>query len=86
MGYIWIGLDRPGTSKPMAWIYDIEVAEDQRGKHYGRKLLRAGEAETLRQGIHTLGLNVFGTNHVARNLYKSEGYSITQMQMSKELF
>lgn len=85
VGYIWIGLDRPGISKPFAWIYDIEVAKEQRGKGYGRDLLRAGEQETLKHGISTLGLNVFGTNHVARNLYKSEGYSITQIAMSKEL-
>ena len=85
VGYIWIGLDRPNTSKPIAWIYDIEVAKDQRGKGYGRDLLRAAENETLKHGIKTLGLNVFGANHVAINLYKSEGYSITQMAMSKEL-
>lgn len=85
VGYIWIGLDRPGTSKSFAWIYDIEVTKEQRGKGYGRDLLRAGEQETLKHGITTLGLNVFGTNHVARNLYKSEGYSISQIAMSKEL-
>jgi len=85
VGYLWIGLDRPGISKPFAWIYDIEVAKEQRGKGYGRDLLRAAEVETLRHGINTLGLNVFGTNHVARNLYKSEGYSITQISMSKKL-
>lgn len=46
VGYVWISLDRPGTSKPSAWIYDIEVA---------------------------------------RRLYESSGYSITQMAMSKQL-
>lgn len=85
VGYLWIGLDRAGTSKPFAWIYDIEVAENQRGKGYGRALLRAAEEETLRNGVATLGLNVFGTNHVARKLYESSGYSITQMSMSKQL-
>ena len=85
VGYFWIGLDRPGTSKPIAWIYDIEVAEVQRGKGYGRALLRAAEEETLRNGVPTLGLNVFGRNHVARKLYESSGYSITQIAMSKEL-
>jgi len=85
VGYLWIGLDRPGTSKPFAWIYDIEVSEAQRGKGYGRALLRAAEEETLRNGIPTLGLNVFGTNQVARKLYESSGYSITQIAMSKTL-
>jgi len=85
VGYLWIGLDRPGTSKPLAWIYDIEVAQEQRGKGYGRALLRAAEEETLKNGVPTLGLNVFGNNHVARKLYESSGYSITQMAMSKQL-
>ena len=85
VGYLWIGLDRPGTSKPFAWIYDIEVAEAHRGKGYGRALLRAAEEETLKNGVPTLGLNVFGSNKVARKLYESSGYSITQMTMSKQL-
>lgn len=82
---LWIGLDRPSTSKPLAWIYDIEVHEDQGGKGYGRSLLRAAEEETLRNGVPTLGLNVFGTNQVARKLYESAGYAITQISMSKTL-
>ena len=85
VGYLWIALERPDSSKPLAWIYDIEVAEAHRGKGYGRALLRAAEVETLKNGVPTLGLNVFGHNHVARKLYESSGYSITQMQMSKEL-
>lgn len=85
VGYLWIGLDRPGTSKPGAWIYDIEVAQEQRGKGYGRALLRAAEEETLKNGVPTLGLNVFGNNQVARRLYESSGYSITQIAMSKQL-
>lgn len=85
VGYLWIGLDRPGTSRPGAWIYDIEVAQEQRGRGYGRALLRAAEEETLRNGVPTLGLNVFGNNHVARRLYETSGYSITQIAMSKQL-
>ena len=84
VGYLWIGLDRPGALGS-AWIYDIEVSENQRGKGYGRALLRAAEEETLKHGVETLGLNVFGTNAVARKLYESAGYEITQIAMSKEL-
>lgn len=85
VGYIWIGLERPGSAKPLAWLYDIEVAEEHRGKGYGRSLLQAAEEETLKNGIATLGLNVFGTNTVARKLYESDGYSVIQMTMSKQL-
>lgn len=84
VGHLWIGLDRPGAPGS-GWIYDIEVAETQRGKGYGRALLRAAEKETLKHGVAILGLNVFGTNRVARKLYESAGYSITQIAMSKQL-
>ncbi len=84
VGHLWIALDRPGAPGS-GWIYDIEVAENQRGKGYGRALLRAAEEETLKHGVGILGLNVFGTNTVARKLYESAGYSITQIAMSKKL-
>ena len=84
VGHLWIGLDRPGAPGS-GWIYDIEVAENQRGRGYGRQLLRAAEEETLKHGVSILGLNVFGTNTVARKLYESSGYSITQIAMSKKL-
>lgn len=84
VGHLWIGLDRPGAPGS-GWIYDIEVAEHQRGRGYGRALLRAAEKETLKHGVGILGLNVFRTNTVARKLYESAGYSITQIAMSKQL-
>ncbi len=86
IGYIWIGLKREGGASPGAWIYDIEVYEEHRGKGYGRALLSAGEEATLRAGVKTLGLNVFGSNNVARSLYESAGYAIMSQQMSKELY
>lgn len=85
VGYVWVGLDRSGATSPGAWIYDIEVKESHRGKGYGRALLQAAEKETLKNGVDKIGLNVFGPNKVARNLYESAGYDITQIQMSKAL-
>lgn len=85
VGYVWVGLERSGGASPGAWIYDIEVNETHRGKGYGRAILQAAEKETLKNGVTKIGLNVFGPNQVARNLYESAGYDITQMQMSKRL-
>jgi len=85
VGFIWIGLKRDGGASPGAWIYDIEIYEPHRRKGYGRALLLAAEAATLKAGVSTLGLNVFGTNEVARALYESSGYVIVAQQMSKEL-
>lgn len=85
VGYFWIGLERNGSPSGGAWIYDIEVAESQRGKGFGKALLQAAEEVTARNGVTKLGLNVFGANAIARKLYESAGYSMTQIQMSKQL-
>ena len=85
IGHVWVGLDRKGTTSGGAWIYDIEVAENHRGKGYGRAILHAAEQETLKNGVSSIGLNVFGPNTVARSLYESAGYEITAQQMQKSL-
>ena len=56
-----------------------------RGKGYGRALLRLAERETTRRGVGAIGLNVFGPNTVARNLYESAGYETVSLQMHKQL-
>lgn len=83
VGHVWLGLER--RHGPGAWIYSIEIAQDQRGKGYGRALLRLAEQETARRGVGAIGLNVFGPNTVARNLYESAGYETVSLQMHKQL-
>jgi ribosomal protein S18 acetylase RimI-like enzyme len=82
-GLVWVALDRPRPGE--AWIYDIEVNPEHRGKGYGRALLLAAEREAAKHGSTAIGLNVFGANTVARSLYESAGYQITSMNMRKEL-
>jgi ribosomal protein S18 acetylase RimI-like enzyme len=82
IGLLWLDPHgRPGG----AWIYDIEVSAEHRGKGYGRALLQAGEDEARRLGVSSIGLNVFGHNDVARSLYESAGYRPTAIQMRKDL-
>jgi ribosomal protein S18 acetylase RimI-like enzyme len=85
IGYLWIGLQRRGGSPGEAWIYDIELYEEFRGKGYGRALLAVAEKEVKNLGAKKLGLNVFGNNSVARHLYDSAGFTTTALQMSKDL-
>jgi ribosomal protein S18 acetylase RimI-like enzyme len=84
VGYLWIG---PDTSEDPAawWVWDIEIDEGQRGHGYGRATMLLGEDYARRQGARTLGLNVFGSNSVARGLYERLGYATTQLQMRKPL-
>ena len=82
VGLVWVAL-RPRQGE--AWIYDIQINPEHQGHGYGRALLQAAEQETARHGAAAIGLNVFGTNTVARNLYESSGYQATSMNMRKEL-
>ena len=85
IGHVWVAFQRPPGSGSGAWIYDIEVEPEHRGKGFGRALLVAAEEETARHGISKIGLNVFGSNKTARSLYESAGYQVASTQMSKEL-
>jgi GNAT superfamily N-acetyltransferase len=67
----WIGHHYgPGVS----WVYGVEVHEGYRGKGYGRAAMIIGEQASLVAGDTHLGLNVFGHNQVAINLYNAMGY------------
>ncbi len=85
IGHVWVALEREPGSSAGAWIYEFEIDPEQRGKGYGRDLLRAAELETVKRGVSTIGLNVFGTNVAARNLYDSAGYQVTSTSMLKVL-
>jgi ribosomal protein S18 acetylase RimI-like enzyme len=85
IGYLWIGLRRTSNPSDGAWIYDIELYEEFRGKGFGRQLLAEAESQVKSYGVEKLGLNVFGSNTIARNLYESARYQITSQQMTKEL-
>jgi len=83
IGVLWFG---PSTDDPaMAWIYDITVDEEKRGRGWGRAIMRAFEGEARMRGFTRAGLNVYGDNHIARRLYESLGYAETARQLHKDL-
>ena len=77
IGILWVQLREID-----AFIYDIEIAEQQRGRGFGTQTLRAAAAETRRAGLPVLRLNVFGSNDAARRLYAREGYRETEVLWS----
>lgn len=84
VGSLWITL-QPKANKPEAYIYDVIVHEDVRGKGYGRATMLAAVARARELGAHSVGLHVFGHNTAARELYKSLGFAETNIQMSLPL-
>ena len=82
VGFLWISL--PGTTyAEMAWISEVEVNEDQRGRGYGSAMIRAGEADLVERGVHRVGLHVFGHNDGARRLYERLGYRVFSQAQSR---
>jgi ribosomal protein S18 acetylase RimI-like enzyme len=84
VGMIWIGPRNP--SYPLSyWVWDVVVDEAHRGKGYGRAAMQLAEGRAKEIGATDIGLNVFGTNTIARHLYESLGYETTAVQMRKVL-
>ena len=84
IGVLWIAL-RPKGGKTEAFIYDIEINEDHRGRGYGRATMLACAERARELGADSVGLHVFGHNTVARGLYSSLGFRETDVTMSLPL-
>jgi ribosomal protein S18 acetylase RimI-like enzyme len=78
VGSVFLGLRDGG-----AWLYDITIAETERGRGYGRAAMLALEDEVRALGFGRVALNVWGGNAVARGLYRSLGYAEESVHMSK---
>ena len=72
VGRLWLNVDQP-----MAFVYDVEVLEEQRRKGYGAGLMNAAAAWSRDHGHPAIGLNVFAHNPGARALYDRLGYRVT---------
>jgi GNAT superfamily N-acetyltransferase len=85
LGRAWVGLDHPRGAVDTAFLYDIEVDEEHRGKGLGKQLLAAVERAVADAGVGSLELNVFGNNTAALTMYASAGFTVTSQQMRKKL-
>lgn len=85
VGQIWLSLPGTAAHPATAWVYNVEVSPEHRGKGYGRAIMLAAEELLRGRGVGRLGLNVFGGNRTAIALYDSLGYEVTSQQMSKPL-
>lgn len=94
--YFWTVMDESGAGigslwvfvepvKGRAFIYDIELSEEQRGKGYGRQTLQVLESTLRPMGVRRIALNVFGKNAVARHLYDTHGYYVVATAMQKDI-
>jgi len=80
VGAVFLGVREGG-----AWLYDIVVDEEERGRGVGRAAMLALEAELRALGFASVTLNVWGGNEIARSLYRALGYSEQSVWMRKTL-
>lgn len=80
VGMIWMKVELT-----RGFIYEVFVEERFRGKGYGKNIMLLLEEKAREMGLTSLGLHVFGSNHIARKLYETIGYEITNINMSKNL-
>jgi ribosomal protein S18 acetylase RimI-like enzyme len=83
---LYVGRDAPGPQGRVVasvlvghdgyrgWIYKLAVAEDQRGKGYGRKLVQFAEAWLVARGMPKCNLMVRAENPAAQDFYHHLGY------------
>jgi ribosomal protein S18 acetylase RimI-like enzyme len=84
VGVLWFA-ERVTDGRTTAFLYDIHIDPDHRGRGHGRAAMLAFEQEASRRGLTHLSLNVFGGNQRARGLYRSLGFRETSVQMAKQL-
>ena len=85
IGWFWVGPASAESAPDTAWLYDIQVLPAYRGNHYGKRFMAFAEAEARQLGFTKLGLHVFAPNPIARRLYESCGYAITDYSYAKTL-
>lgn len=85
VGWLWLAVPYPDGDPSMAWVYGIEVDAAFRGRGYGRQAMLLAEEQARARGMRSLGLNVHGSNAIARSLYTSLGYHVTTQQLKKTL-
>ncbi len=85
VGILWVGISGGNQDYGGAFIWDIMVYPEFRGKGYGKGALAALESKVRQLGAHRITLHVFGHNTTAIGLYRKSGYLVTDLIMSKEL-
>lgn len=85
VGWVWAMLPGAPGRPEMAWLHNIDVDPEHQSQGHGRAMILALEDELRRQGVTRFGLNVFGGNTRAIELYESLGFTVMSQQMSKAL-
>jgi len=82
VGYLWHSIN---TNNNSTFIYDFFVADSMRGQGIGKQALEALENQLIEVGIQQIKLRVAYHNERALKLYQEVGFSITGLNMMKNI-
>ncbi|ALS74105.1 hypothetical protein AUC31_02020 [Planococcus rifietoensis] len=82
VGSLWYNIE-PSTNK--AYIYHILIGEEYRKQGMATAVLQKLEEDMRNRGVTSMGLNVFGTNPHAYELYEKMGYRVQSTSMGKRI-
>lgn len=83
IGSLWIDIKKGASNIKSAFIYNINIQEEYRGKGYGENTLKVLQDWLKSQGVSKISLHVYAKNKIARNLYQNFGFIDTSYNMIK---
>ncbi len=84
VGDLWLRV-RPLSAEVEAYVFDVELVPEARGRGLGRATMLAAEDAARGLGATVMRLNVFGHNSPAVRLYESLGYVVAGATMTCRL-
>jgi Acetyltransferase (GNAT) family len=84
VGSIWIG-EQSGSGQGVYLIFDLFIEEVNRRCGFASASIRLIESIVLDMGGHTIKLQVFAKNLLAKTLYEKMAYSTYSHSMSKRI-
>jgi ribosomal protein S18 acetylase RimI-like enzyme len=85
-GFVWVAKNHNDfTGQLEASLLNQYVAEPYRGQGLGRRLMETAEEWARQQGLPRISLSVGAHNTLAQRLYKTLGYQVDTLRMTKKL-
>jgi GNAT superfamily N-acetyltransferase len=84
-GLAWITMERLHQDPGGAWLLEVFVEPRYRRQGLAKKLLDRAERWAREQGAKEIWLNVGGGNSCALGPYRSQGYLVETLHMSKRI-
>ena len=84
VGVLWFD-QRERTGGRQVFVNDIFIFEEFRRRGYAQWAMQQLEKQAVELGATSIGLRVLGQNEAARTLYEKLQYTVSSVDMSKDL-